>query len=202
MPEEMERRTVSVFPCLVVATGVAMLLAAAYAALADEPSAAVAFGSWAAVILAGGGLCSFVFLDSWREESGRRRLPTDIGILLFLWLGLPALSALPVHSLVPEFTFADAYFEMVSGFTTTGATLLQDPSSHPRSLLVWRSVTQWLGGLGTLAGVLAVLAPHGLAAFSLEGIAPYLVGDRRGVSNPRGGATERWMRATIRVAPL
>ena len=179
-----------------------MLLAAAYAALADEPSAAVAFGSWAAVTLAGGGLCSFVFHDSWREASGSRRLRTDIGILLFLWLGLPALSALPVHSLVPEFAFADAYFEMVSGFTTTGATLLQDPASHPRSLLVWRSMTQWLGGLGTLAGVLAVLAPHGLAAFALEGIAPYLVGDRRGSGNPRGGATERWMRATIRVAPL
>ena len=179
-----------------------MLLAAAYAALANEPTEAVAFGSWAAVTLAGGGLCAFVFHDSWREASGSRRLRTDIGILLFLWLGLPALSALPVSSLVTEFTFGDAYFEMVSGFTTTGATLLQDPSSHSRSLLVWRSITQWLGGLGTLAGVLAVLAPHGLAAFALEGIAPSLVGDRRGSSTPRGSTTERWMRATIRVAPL
>ena len=179
-----------------------MLLAAAYAALANEPTAAVAFGSWAAVTLAGGGLCAFVFHDSWREAPGSRRLRTDIGILLFLWLGLPALSALPVSSLVTEFTFGDAYFEMVSGFTTTGATLLQDPSSHSRSLLVWRSITQWLGGLGTLAGVLAVLAPHGLAAFALEGIAPSLVGDRRRSGTPRGSTTERWMRATIRVAPL
>ena len=197
-----EERKVAVLPCLVLVTGGAMLLAAVYAGVAGEQLAATAFGSWAAFIIAGGGLCIFVFQDSGRRATGSRRLRSDIGLLLFLWLGLPALSALPVHSIVAEFAFGDAYFEMVSGFTTTGATLLQDPSSHPRSLLVWRSMTQWLGGLATLVAVLAVLAPHSLGAFALEGIAPSRAGERHRGGRTRFGATDRWMRAAIRVAPL
>ena len=200
--ETEDRHYVAVLPCLVLTTGAAMLLAAAFAALTEEIPAAVAFGSWAAVIIAGGGLCSFVFQEPRREAAEKRRLRSDIGLLLFLWLGLPALSALPVHAIVPEFTYADAYFEMVSGFTTTGATLLQDPSSHPRSLLVWRSTTQWLGGLGTLTAILAVLAPHALGAYSLEGIVPSPSGRHRLSGNPPAGATMRWMRAAVRVVPL
>ena len=44
--------------------------------------------------------------------------------------------------------FVDAYFETVSGFTTTGATILLDIESLPRSILFWRSMTNWLGGYG------------------------------------------------------
>ena len=192
---------IAVLPCLVLVTGGAMLLAAAYATLADERTAATAFGSWAAVILAGGGLCSFVIRDPERRVADSFRLRSDILLLLFLWLGVPALSSLPVHAIVPGFAYGDAWFEMVSGFTTTGATLLADPSSHPRSLLVWRSMTQWLGGLGTLIAVLAVLAPRGLGAFALDAV-PFPASPRYGRGRSRAGSSDRWLRAAIRVAPL
>ena len=48
------------------------------------------------------------------------------------------------------FTFIDALFESVSGFTTTGASVLGDLSLLPKELLLWRSLTQWLGGLGII----------------------------------------------------
>ncbi len=199
--EALSSRSIAVLPCLVLVTGGAMLLAAADAALADERTAATAFGSWAAVILAGGGLCSFVIRDPKREAAGSLRLRSDILLLLFLWLGVPALSSLPVHAIISEFAYADAWFEMVSGFTTTGATLLADPSAHPRSLLVWRSMTQWLGGLGTLIAVLAVLAPSGLGAFALDSV-PLPASPRYVRSRSGTGTADRWLRATIRVTPL
>ncbi len=194
-------RGTAVLPVLVVATGAAMLLVAAYAAVAGESGAAASFGSWAAVILAAGGLLSFVLRDSARAASAGNRLRDDVALLLFVWLVLPALAAMPVASALPALDFADAYFEMVSGFTTTGATVLDDLQNLPRSVLVWRSLSQWLGGLATLVAVLAVLAPHGLGAFAVEGLvqprAPV-----RGAALGGPGTTHRWFRAAIRVAPL
>ena len=193
----------TVLPCLVVITGLAMLLVAAYAVVAGEPAAANAFGSWAAFILASGGVFFFVFREGSGRATRRRQLRGEVALLLFLWLGLPLLAALPVKLIVPGFGLDDAWFEMVSGFTTTGATLLADPAGAPRSLLVWRSATQWLGGLATLVAVLAVLAPHGLGAWSLSGVASGVAATAASpAAGPGALASRRWLRAAIRVTPL
>ena len=62
------------------------------------------------------------------------------------------------------FSFADAFFETVSGFTTTGATVITDIEALPKSLLFWRSLTQWLGGMGIMALFLAVISGIGSRA--------------------------------------
>ncbi|WP_208976257.1 TrkH family potassium uptake protein [Polycladidibacter stylochi] len=69
------------------------------------------------------------------------------------WLALPALGALPFLSL--GVGFADAFFETASGFTTTGSTVLSGLDSMPPGLLFWRSLTQWVGGVGII--VMAIL---------------------------------------------
>ncbi len=56
-----------------------------------------------------------------------------------------------------EFTFANAWFESVSGFTTTGSTILNDIESLPKGLLFWRSSTQWIGGIGIILFILLIL---------------------------------------------
>ena len=61
-------------------------------------------------------------------------------------------------------SFADAFFETVSGFTTTGATILTNIEALPKSLLFWRSLTQWLGGMGIMALFLAVISGIGSRA--------------------------------------
>jgi trk system potassium uptake protein TrkH len=64
-------------------------------------------------------------------------------------------------------SFADAFFETVSGFTTTGASVVTDVESWPRGLLFWRSLTQWLGGIGIIALFVALMASLGTRAKQL-----------------------------------
>jgi len=72
------------------------------------------------------------------------------------WLAVSALGALPLWMGLEGLSYLDAFFEAVSGFTTTGITMLQGLDHMPRSLLFWRSLMQWLGGLGILTFFLAV----------------------------------------------
>ena len=83
-------------------------------------------------------------------------------IAVFGWVVISAVSALPfmIHGSIP--TFTDAFFEMMSGYTTTGATILNDIESIPHGLLFWRSETHLLGGMGFLTLTLIFL-PHGMA---------------------------------------
>ena len=72
------------------------------------------------------------------------------------WMVLGILGALPfvISGAIPN--FVDALFESVSGFTTTGSSILPEVESLPRSILYWRSFTHWLGGMGVLVFVLAI----------------------------------------------
>lgn len=65
------------------------------------------------------------------------------------------------------FTFTNAWFESVSGFTTTGATILSDIEAVPMGLLFWRAATHWIGGIGIIIFVLAVLPFLGIAELVL-----------------------------------
>lgn len=73
------------------------------------------------------------------------------------WMILSVVGALPsvISGAVPSFT--DAFFDTVSGYTTTGATVLTSMEVLPKSILFWRSLTHWVGGLGILAFAVAVL---------------------------------------------
>ena len=74
-----------------------------------------------------------------------------------IWISLSLIGSLPfiLSGVIPS--FIDAVFESVSGFTTTGASIIQDIESIPRSLLFWISFTHWLGGMGVLVLLLAIL---------------------------------------------
>lgn len=58
---------------------------------------------------------------------------------------------------------ADAFFETMSGFSSTGATILDDIESLPHGILFWRSMTQWIGGLGIIMFTIAVLPIFGVS---------------------------------------
>ena len=78
-------------------------------------------------------------------------------IVSLVWLSMSAIGALPfvISGEIPS--FVDAFFETVSGFTTTGASILRDVESMSHGLLFWRSFTHWLGGMGVLVFVMALL---------------------------------------------
>ena len=93
------------------------------------------------------------------------------------WIVISALGALPFW-LGLGVSYLDAYFETVSGFTTTGITMLQGLDDMPGSILFWRSFIQWLGGLGILTFFLAVLYTGSTAA-TLFGAESHKVFSRR-----------------------
>ena len=87
------------------------------------------------------------------------------------WLALTAFAALPFVWSEFDISYTDAFFEAMSGITTTGATVLSELDTAPPGLLLWRSLLQWLGGVGivvTAIAVLPMLQVGGMQLFRLE----------------------------------
>ena len=83
------------------------------------------------------------------------------------WLASSCFATLPflIHGSIPN--FSDAFFEMMSGFTTTGSSILTDVEALPHGLLFWRSMTHWLGGMGIIVLSLAILPLLGIGGMQL-----------------------------------
>lgn len=100
-------------------------------------------------------------------------------IVSLSWVILSAFGMLPFYlsGVIPRVT--DAYFEVMSGFTTTGCTIIPDIDKVPLGLLFWRSLTQWVGGLGIIVFALAVLPIiGGNASFLYDAETTGIVRDR------------------------
>jgi len=108
----------------------------------------------ATLITLGTGLALWLVGRRWRRE-----LKTRDGILLVVltWTLLPAFATLPLLIHLPGLSVADAYFEAMSGLTATGATVLSGLDDLPRSINLWRAQLHWIGGLGIIVLVTAVL---------------------------------------------
>jgi trk system potassium uptake protein TrkH len=83
------------------------------------------------------------------------------------YLVLPVLLAIPFHQALRDTSFLNAWFEMVSSFTTTGATLYDDPGRLSASMHLWRALVGWLGGFFVLLSAVAILAPLNLGGFEV-----------------------------------
>ena len=83
------------------------------------------------------------------------------------WFAMSLFGSLPyiISGAIPDFT--DAFFETVSGFTTTGATILTDIEAMPKALLFWRSMTHWIGGMGIIVLTVAILPLLGVGGMQL-----------------------------------
>jgi len=73
------------------------------------------------------------------------------------WVVMSLFGALPFYLSGCFNSYVDCFFEVVSGFTTTGSSILPDPGVLPKSILFWRSFTHWVGGMGVLVFVMAIL---------------------------------------------
>lgn len=144
-------------------TATAMLLPAALGFTLREHAAARAFLYSSSLLFALSGL---IYLAARRAQSKAGRFSHPFYILTASYLFVPLIMALPVTDVtaagIPLF---DAWFDMVSAFTTTGATALE--GDLPRSLFVWRALVAWLGGLFVLVYAAALLAPMNLGGFDI-----------------------------------
>ncbi len=75
----------------------------------------------------------------------------------FVWVALPIFGALPLMLGVTELSFTDAFFEAMSGLTTTGSTVISGLDDLPKGLLLWRGILQWLGGIGIIVVAMVFL---------------------------------------------
>ncbi len=88
------------------------------------------------------------------------------------WLMVACFGSLPFILSPKEFTFSEAFFESMSGITTTGATIISDLDNSPKSILLWRAIMQWLGGIGIIVmaiTILPLLKVGGMQLFKMEG---------------------------------
>ena len=130
-----------------------------------EEAAVRALGASIAVTLAAG-----LALILAGRGSGTEMLRKEaISIVGLGWILCAGFGALPYVFGTPGLSVTDAFFESMSGFTTTGATVITDLDKHPRSILLWRSLTQWLGGLGILVLFVALLSYLGVGSKALFG---------------------------------
>jgi trk system potassium uptake protein len=147
---------------LLLVEGVAMMLAFFVAFIYKEyDQQAFIFSSGISLLLGG----VLVFLN--------RRIKPDIGrhegyiIVSLVWIVFSFFGSLPyvISGAIPDFT--NAFFETISGFTTTGSTVVTDIESLPHGILFWRSITQWLGGMGIIVLSLAILPVFGIGGMQL-----------------------------------
>ena len=97
-----------------------------------------------AVIAGAGAVLSYICRNAGRDVSRK----DGYIVVTLIWVIFSLFGTLPyvLSGSIPDFT--DAFFETMSGFSTTGATILQDIEALPRSILFWRMMTHWVGGLG------------------------------------------------------
>jgi trk system potassium uptake protein TrkH len=103
-----------------------------------------------------------------RDGGDRELSPRDGFLLVSLsWIVAALLGAMPfiLSGAIPR--LADAFFESMSGFTTTGASILADVERLPRSILFWRALTHWLGGMGIIVLTVAVFPLLGIGGLQL-----------------------------------
>ncbi len=112
-------------------------------------------------------ICAAVSFGLSRIQPQSKRFQTRDGFVAvaLCWIFLGLFGALPYAFY--GYSYVDAVFETVSGFTTTGATIVSAPSALPRGLQFWRALTQWMGGMGVLVMVLALMPSLGEGSVNL-----------------------------------
>lgn len=117
------------------------------------------------------GICFIFFfvINTIFRESDAENLSTRDGFMFVTlsWTAASLIGALPFYISGAMPSLADAYFETMSGFTTTGASILSSVEALPRSLIFWRSLTHWLGGMGIVVLTVAILPALGIGGLQL-----------------------------------
>ena len=155
---------------LLLCNGCFMLLAAIVSGIYDDGTTLAI--TLAAVTTIFAGVLAMFFTRGHRKEVKSKE---GYIIVTFGWLVMSASGVLPYifSGSIPGIT--NAFFETISGYTTTGASILEDIESMPKGILFWRSLTHWIGGMGIIVlaiAILPLLGIGGMQLFSAEAPGP------------------------------
>jgi trk system potassium uptake protein len=110
------------------------------------------------------GLAVATATRKWRRELKPR---DGFALVTLSWVLMSASAAIPLMLALPNLSFTDAYFEAMSGLTTTGSTILDHLDNLPQSINLWRCTLHWIGGIGIIVLVVAVLPLLGVGGMQL-----------------------------------
>ena len=135
--------------------------------------------------------CGFLFLFMGRHAQNTLSRHDAYLLVTSVWVIFSLFGMFPfmIHGSITNLT--DAYFETISGFTTTGASILDDVECLPHGILFWRSLTQWVGGLGIVFFTIAILPS--LVAGSVKVFAAEATGPIKAKMHPRLTTTAKWI---------
>jgi len=116
-------------------------------------------------------ITGLVGLTTWfiTKKNDKKNIGKREGYLIvsLTWVIISIFGTLPFIFSGSIINFSDAFFETISGFTTTGATILTDIESLPRNILYWRAMTHWIGGMGIIVLTVAILPFLGIGGLQL-----------------------------------
>ncbi len=184
------------FVILMAVAGVAMLAPAALAFVERDMRPARAFFYTGILLL----IVTLMIAVATQGRTPRRPARAHLLTLVGAFAALPLILAVPFNEAVPDTRFFNTWFEMVSSFTTTGATLYDAPRL-PRSVHLWRAVVGWLGGFLVWLMAAAVLAPMNLGGFEVRsGEAGGRIQASR--TDPLADTSTRLVRQGVLLAPV
>ncbi len=151
---------------LLIVLGVAMLAPYSLQIIFDEKSHSFIGASFVTIFI------GILFVLANLEKEFKLNLRQTFLFSSLAWLMVALFGSLPFLLATQEFSFSEAFFESMSGITTTGATIISNLDNTPKSILLWRAIMQWLGGIGIIVmaiTILPLLKVGGMQLFKMEG---------------------------------
>ena len=151
---------------LLIVLGTSMLAPYSLQIIFDEGSHSFISASFITIFI------GILFILANLEKEFKLNLKQTFLFSSLAWIMVAAFGSLPFLLSTQDFTFSEAFFESMSGITTTGATIISDLDSSPKSILLWRAIMQWLGGIGIVVmaiTILPLLKVGGMQLFKMEG---------------------------------
>jgi trk system potassium uptake protein TrkH len=178
-----------------------MLIPLALAIALSERRMIPAFGVPVGIVIA----ASLPAFFSLRKNRPRIRTRDGFLLVFLAWVFMSLLGAMPFYlsAEVPgSVHFVDAFFESACGFTTTGATTIADVEALPKSLLLWRSMSHWIGGMGIVLLTVALMPLLGVGGFQVVSAAAPGADKERFTPRIAGTAKALWIIYCILTALL
>jgi len=151
---------------LLVVLGSSMLAPYAIQVILNEKSHSFISASFVTIFI------GVLFILANLEKEFKLNLRQTFLFSSLAWFMVAAFGSLPFLLSTQNFTLSEAFFESMSGITTTGATIISDLDNSPKSILLWRAIMQWLGGIGIVVmaiTILPLLKVGGMQLFKMEG---------------------------------
>jgi trk system potassium uptake protein TrkH len=157
------KNVISILGLLITLNGLFMFLGVPFSIYYEEDASPLLLSALICISL---GLFLWLF---YKQRSSNKELSNKDGYLVVTlgWISMSLFGMLPflISGTIPSIT--DAFFETMSGFTTTGASILKDIEAVPKGILFWRSMTQWVGGMGIIVLTVALVSIIGVGGMQL-----------------------------------